>query len=74
MRNHEGHGLQTIASDHGGAEASHDISGEMVRKAVVCMRTRAAKLVAIDRREKDLFNFRNQNIIHLVPEAQCLTC
>ena len=50
------------------SEASHDISEEMVRKAVVCMRTRAAKLVA---GEKDLINFGNLNIIHLVPEAQC---
>ena len=33
------------------SEASHDISEEMVRKAVVCMRTRAAKLVAMDGRE-----------------------
>ena len=53
------------------SEASHDISEEMVRKAVVCMRTRAAKLVAMDGREKDLINFGNPNIVHLVPEAQC---
>ena len=53
------------------SEASHDISEEMVRKAVVCMRTRAANLVAIDGREKDLISFGNPNIIHLVPEAQC---
>ena len=53
------------------SEASHDISEEMVRKAVVCMRTRAAKLVAMDGREKDLINFGNPNIIHLVLEAQC---
>ena len=53
------------------SEASHDISEEMVRKAVVCMRTRAPKLVTIDGREKDLINFGNPNIIHLVPEAQC---
>ena len=51
------------------SEASHDISEEMVRKAVVCMRTRAAKLVAMDGREKDLIKFSNMNIIHLVSEA-----
>ena len=46
------------------SEASHDISEEMVR-------TRAAKLVAMDGREKDLIKFSNMNmnIIHLVPEA-----
>ena len=75
MRNHEGHGRQTHASDHGGlmpiiSEASHDLSEEMIRKAVVCMRTRAAKLVAMNGREKDLIKFGNLNIIHLVPEAQ----
>ena len=53
------------------SEASHDISEEMVRKAVVCMRTRAAKLVAMDGREKDLINFGYPNIIHFVLEAQC---
>ena len=35
------------------SEASHDISEEMLRKAVVCMRTRTAKLVAMNGREKD---------------------
>ena len=44
------------------SEASHDISEEMVR-------TRAAKLVAMDGREKDLIELSNMNIIHLVPEA-----
>ena len=44
------------------SEASHDISEEIVR-------TRAAKLVAMDGREKDLIKFSNMNIIHLVPEA-----
>ena len=44
------------------SEASHDISEEMVR-------TRAAKLGAMDGREKDLIKFSNMNIIHLVPEA-----
>ena len=39
------------------SEASHDISEEMVR-------TRAAKLVAMDGREKDLIKFSNMNIIH----------
>ena len=52
------------------SEASHDISEEMVRKAVVCMRTRAAKLVAMNGIEKNLIKFGNRNIIHLVPEAQ----
>ena len=45
------------------SEASHDISEEMVR-------TRAAKLVAMDGREKDLLKFSNLNIIHLVSKAQ----
>ena len=44
------------------SEASHDISEEMVR-------TRAAKLVAMDGREKDLIKFGNLNIILLVWEA-----
>ena len=44
------------------SEASHDISEEMVR-------TRAAKLVAMDGNEKDQIKFSNINIIHLVPEA-----
>ena len=44
------------------SEASHDISEKTVR-------TRAAKLVAMDGREKDLIKFSNMNIIHLVPEA-----
>ena len=52
------------------SEASHDLSEEMIRKAVVCMRTRAAKLVAMNGREKDLIKFGNLNIFHLVPEAQ----
>ena len=52
------------------SEAFHDISEEMIRKAVVCMRTRAAKLVAMNGREKDLIKFGNLNIFHLVPEAQ----
>ena len=39
-------------------------------KAVVLMRTRAAKLVAMDGREKDLIKFGNLNIIHSVSEAQ----
>ena len=65
MRNHEGHGRQSHASDHGEAEASyiseasHDSSDEMIRKAVVCMRTRAAKLAAMNGREKDLIKFGN---------------
>ena len=29
-------------------EASHDLSEEKIRKTVVCMRTRAAKLVAMN--------------------------
>ena len=45
------------------SEASHDISEKTVR-------TRAAKLVAMDGREKDFIKFRNMNIIHLVPEAR----
>ena len=49
------------------SEASHDISKEMVRKAVVCLRTRAARLVNMDGREKDLTNFSNHDIIQLVP-------
>ena len=53
------------------SEASHDISEDVVRKAVVCIRTRAAKLVAMDGREKDLINFGYPNIIHFVLEAQC---
>ena len=52
------------------SEASYDLSKEMIRKAVVCMRTRAAKLVAMDGREKDLIKFGNLNIIHSVSEAQ----
>ena len=52
------------------SEASHDISEEMVRKAVVCMRTRGAKLVAMNEREKDLIKFGNLNIFYLVPESQ----
>ena len=52
------------------SEASPDISEEMVRKAVVCMRTRAAKLMAMNGREKDLIKFGNLNIIYLVPESQ----
>ena len=52
------------------SEASHDLSEEMIRKAVVCMRTRAAKLVAMNGREKDLIKFGNLNIIHLLPNAQ----
>ena len=53
------------------SEASHDLSEEMIRKVVVCIRTRAAKLVAMNGREKDLIKLGNLNIIHLVPEAQC---
>ena len=49
------------------SEASHYISKEMVRKAVVCLRTRAARLVNMDGREKDLTNFSNHDIIQLVP-------
>ena len=49
------------------SEASHYISKEMVRKAVVCLRTRAARLVNMDGREKDLTNFSNYDIIQLVP-------
>ena len=52
------------------SEASHDLSEEMIRKTVVCMRTRAAKLVAMNGREKDLIKFGNLNIIYLVPESQ----
>ena len=52
------------------SEASHDLAKEMIRKAVVCMRTRAAKLMAMQEREKDLIKFGNLNIFHLVPEAQ----
>ena len=52
------------------SEASHDLSEEMIRKAEVCMRTRAAKLVAMNGREKDLIKFGNLNIIHLLPNAQ----
>ena len=53
------------------SEASHEKSDEMVKKAVVSMRTRAAKLVAMNGTEKDLIKFGNLNIFHLVPEAQC---
>ena len=72
MRNHEGHGLQTLPVElrHLISGTFHDIFKEMVRKAVVCMRTRAAKLVAMDGREKDLIKFGNLNIIHSVSEAQ----
>ena len=51
------------------SEASRE-TDEMVRKAVVSMRTRAAKLVAMNGTEKDLIKFGNLNIIHVVPEAQ----
>ena len=43
------------------SEASHDTSEEMVSKAVVCMRTRETKLVAMNGRE-NLIKFGN--IIH----------
>ena len=36
------------------SEVSHDISEETVSKDVVCMRTRASKLVAMNGIEKDL--------------------
>ena len=67
MRNHEGMVFEPISVTMVElrlliSEASHDISEEMVR-------TRAAKLVAMDGREKDLIKFSNMNIIHLVPEA-----
>ena len=43
------------------SEASHDISEEMVRKAVVCMRTREAKLVAMKKKGFNQMVGRNKN-------------